>query len=578
MRSLQRKIDQQYISQNEILGRLSKTRVYLRALVVLLVFPFLLAGPARAMAQSDVAASLSVPIDPKINVELVWVAPGEFLQGSPGTESGREPDEIQHRVKITQGFYIGKYPITIEQFQSFANQTNYKTEAERGSSGGFGWNGQDLVQSPEFNWKNPGYPTSQNHPVTIVTFEDAQAFCKWLSSKSKSRVQLPSESQWELACRAGTQGRTYAGDTDEQIDEIAWTKANSTGAQAVGAKRPNALGIFDMSGNVSEWCLDVYGAYPAIAQSDPLATTPDSGDKLRNVLRGGSWNRDRRRARSAARFRADPKSRNADIGFRIVIMRSGDGSAVAELDAKGFDGNANAIAEPVAIAQTNQPQEPLNVAPQGPTTTPTSAEPTRNDSFLSKLGGMAVCFGIPLFLIVCIRYLLKSVSKSFSPHNSPSRSSDGMQTTGTSNNAPLARGGNSAFNQGVVSGALGEMMDSRCQAFPQGFWFDTTGIEAGSIVKIEYEIDGRVDQYQFEVESMNRQRVYLGAKPSKVTIREIINPVGDNWLRDTGSLVPNQPPLFDTFSSDQRIQNQASSDDSPGSGALFGDSRFPSAY
>jgi hypothetical protein len=153
-----------------------------------------------------------------------------------------------------------------------------------------------------------------------------------------------------------------------------------------------------------------------------------------------------------------------------------------------------------------------------------------------------------------------------------------MQTKGNSNQTPLARGGNSAFNQGVALGALGEMMDSRCQAFPQGFWFDTTGIEAGSIVKIEYEIDGRVDQYQFEVESMNRQRVYLGAKPSKVTIREIINPVGDNWIKDTGSLVPNQPPLFDTFSSDQRIQNPSTNDDAPGTGALFGDSRFPSAY
>lgn len=544
-------------------------------LILLVAWQLLVSHQLPVVAQTE-SASASIPLGPNLNVDLVWVAPGTFVQGSPETESGREPDEIQHRVTISKGFYIGKYPITVEQFQVFVDQTQYKTEAERGASGGFGWNGQDLVQSPEFHWRTPGYPSSKNHPVTIVTLEDAQAFCRWLSGKSKMKVQIPTESQWEFACRAGSSDRTYAGDTDEHIDEIAWTKVNSLGAQAVGGKRPNALGIFDMCGNVSEWCLDVYGKYSATNQTDPIATKPDAGDKPRNVLRGGSWNRDRRRARSAARFRSDPKSRNADIGFRVVVLRSGNLPDVAELEANEFDAVATAIAEPTDPPSTTRPQIPEEGGMAGSMAPSSYQVESSNSTLLSNLSGLLCCFAVPVIpgigIFFLISMLRRSASLAVTTHS---------ESAGGDFQRANARGTGSAFSTGVAIGALGELMDQRCQAFPQGFWFDTTGIKAGSIVRIQYEIDGRVDQYQFEVENMDRQRVFLGAKPTKVTVLGITPPDGDDWRDDDGSIFPNQPPMIDPTSRDKPFGDSSERDEpnsNQGAGSLFGGSRFPSAY
>ena len=583
MRAIQSELDMQGVSEMIAASDVpSASWISSWTLIFFAVWHFAVVGPSTVVAQTGSVATQTesattlVPLEPNINVELVWVAPGTFIQGSPETELGREPDEIQHRVTISKGFYIGKYPITIEQFQSFVNQTRYKTEAERGTSGGFGWNGQDLVQSPEFDWRNPGYPSSKSHPVTIITLEDAQAFCKWLSSKSKMKVQLPTESQWEFACRAGSGERTYAGDTDEHIDEIAWTKVNALGAQSVGGKRPNSLGIFDMCGNVSEWCLDIYGKYPATNQTDPVATVPDAGEKPRNVLRGGSWNRDRRRARSAARFRSDPKSRNADIGFRVVVMRPGNQPDVAELDANEFDAVANTIAEPSVQQETSRSQAPLDGDVGGsmaPTSYQTGGPKT---SFIGDALGLVSCFAIPAVPGIGVFYLISMLRK-----NASRAASSSSETTPVGTQKPLARGSGSAFATGAAIGALGEWMDPRCQSFPQGFWFDTTGIKPGSVVRIEYEIDGRVDQYQFEVENMDRQRVFLGGKPTKVTILGITPPDGDDWRDDDGSIFPNQPPAHDPFSRDSQSGNASDHDESrssQGSGSLFGGSRFPSAY
>lgn len=583
MRAIKPELDLQGVSEMIAASDISSESWISRlAMIFFAVWHFAVVVPSTVVAQTGSAvaqtesATMLVSLEPNINVELVWVAPGTFLQGSPETELGREPDEIQHRVTISKGFYIGKYPITIEQFQSFVNQTRYKTEAERGTSGGFGWNGQDLVQSPEFDWRNPGYPSSTSHPVTIITLEDAQAFCKWLSSKSKMKVQLPTESQWEFACRAGSQERTYAGDTDEHIDEIAWTKVNALGAQAVGGKKPNSLGIFDMCGNVSEWCLDIFGRYPATSQTDPVATKPDAGEKLRNVLRGGSWNRDRRRARSAARFRSDPKSRNADIGFRVVVMRPGNQPDVAELDANEFDAVANTIAEPSVQQETSRSQAPLD-GEVGGSMAPTSYQTGRpKTSFIGDALGVLCCFAVPAVPGIGVFYLISMLRKNAS--RAASSSSD---TSPVGTQRPLARGSGSAFATGAAIGAMGELLDPRCQPFPQGFWFDTTGMKPGSIVRIQYEIDGRVDQYQFEVENMDRQRVFLGGKPTKVTILGITPPDGDDWRDDDGSIFPNQPPAHDPFSRDSQSGNASDHDDSrssQGSGSLFGGSRFPSAY
>ncbi|HET6410410.1 MAG TPA: SUMF1/EgtB/PvdO family nonheme iron enzyme, partial [Chthoniobacteraceae bacterium] len=170
------------------------------------------------------AQETTLPLGGGVDLTVIRVEPGTFQQGSPATEAGRGSDESQRSVSISRSYFLGKSPITRGQFARFVAETNFRTEAEKGTSGGFGYEGGKLVQRREYTWRSPGFSQTDNDPVVTVTWNDAQAFMGWLSRKTGSKFEFPTEAQWEFACRAGTDS-PYAGAAT--ADEIAWHKGNA---------------------------------------------------------------------------------------------------------------------------------------------------------------------------------------------------------------------------------------------------------------------------------------------------------------------------------------------------------------
>ncbi len=245
-----------------------------------------------------------------IGMNLKWILGGEFLMGSDDSDKDAGDNEKpQHRVRITQPYYLGVHQVTRGQFGRFVQATRYQTEAEKDGEGGYGWDALtgEWAVDPKFTWRSPGFDQTDDHPVVIVGWKDALAFCDWLGKREGQQYRLPTEAEWEYACRAGSTTRYYSGDDPEtlvQVGNVAdatakekfpkWTTiAGRDGyvfTAPVGQFRPNALGLFDMHGNVWEWCSDWYGGdyYKQFKQSpaiDPLGSER-AGSR---VIRGGGW-------------------------------------------------------------------------------------------------------------------------------------------------------------------------------------------------------------------------------------------------------------------------------------------------
>ena len=208
-----------------------------------------------------------------------WCPEGTFMMGSPSGEDGRYGDEKQHQVTLTKGFWMLETEVTQKQWKAIMGS-------------------------------NPSHFKGDNLPVENVSWNDCQEFCKKCALLGMP-VQLPTEAQWEYACRAGSTG-PYAGN----LDEMAWFEDNSgRKTHPVGTKKPNAWGLYDMHGNVWEWCADWYdGDYPSGSVTDPIG--PSNGSD--RVVRGGSWCYYARRCRSAYRGYRAPGGRDDDLGFRVL--------------------------------------------------------------------------------------------------------------------------------------------------------------------------------------------------------------------------------------------------------------------
>ena len=283
--------------KNKILGMV----VIVSMLSVLIIFGC--AGKTKESHMKDTAKGERAPlIDPSarevfinsIGMKFVYIAGGNFTMGSPPGEYGRDNSEIQHQVTLTKGFYMQITEVTQRQWKKImGNNCSFFSNC-----------GDDC-------------------PVEQVSWNDAQEFIKRLNQRENTkRYRLPTEAEWEYACRAGSKTAFTNGGIEKEfrsynsnLEAVGWYYKNSeNGTHSVAQKEPNAWGLYDMHGNVWEWCQDWEGKYSFKAVTDP--TGPPTG--LSRIRRGGSWSHYPMFCRSAYRSWFPPKNKSPDLGFRVV--------------------------------------------------------------------------------------------------------------------------------------------------------------------------------------------------------------------------------------------------------------------
>ncbi|MBP7451560.1 MAG: formylglycine-generating enzyme family protein [Ottowia sp.] len=317
-----------------------------------------LADPVRPGAQATTASAL--PTD-RLGIAFVRVPAGEFMMGSDESPAAlakafphADPKRLAdfkdeapvHRVRLTRDVWMGSHAVTVGQFREFLRQSGYVPESVRDGTGAYGFNPDytppnteraDLFEGrdPRYSWSHTGFDQTDQHPVVNVTWHDAVAMARWLTEREGVVYRLPTEAEWEYAARAGTRARFPAGDDPASLLQTAntfdretalrwprWREQAGDGSDGfaftapVGSFKPNALGLYDMVGNVWEWCSDWYEEdyYAHSPVDDPKG--PAEGTV--KVRRGGSWHSWPLYARTAFRNWNTPSTRYVLVGFRLV--------------------------------------------------------------------------------------------------------------------------------------------------------------------------------------------------------------------------------------------------------------------
>jgi formylglycine-generating enzyme required for sulfatase activity len=222
----------------------------------------------------------------RAGIRMVLIPAGEFEMGSPKSESWRYAEEKLHAVKITQPFYLGATEVTQAQFEAVMR-------------------------------RNPSYYKGADRPVEHVTWSDAVEFCRRLNFMDGRPYRLPTEAEWEYACRAGTDDKFYSGDNDADLFKAAWVGGvSSSHTHPVAKLAPNNFGLFDMLGNVYEWCADFYDANYYLKSPKTNPRGPAQG--VERVIRGGAYNEPVQNVRCAYRTGKEPAKQQANLGFRIA--------------------------------------------------------------------------------------------------------------------------------------------------------------------------------------------------------------------------------------------------------------------
>jgi len=310
----------------------TKGNISWKALIVIAAVGFLVAGisqipaPWGIQSEGKENARAQIPKDLRqgfkspISMKMVAIPAGNFVMGACDGDSEALPDELPCRtITFTKPFQMGVYEVTVAQFVEFVEAQGYKTQAE--SSGLGGWKASTAsswgIQHPDLNWSSPGYPIASDLPVTMVSYEDALAFCEWLSRRDGKNYRLPTEAEWEYACRAGsTDVYPFPFKSRDSYCWSLWNTKKTVCPRPVGTRQPNPWGLFDMVGNAREWCLDWYGEKAYLLSQKEFPQGPAKG-ALR-VIRGGCFMDMNSFLRSSHRGYIAPDQVLNNQGFRVV--------------------------------------------------------------------------------------------------------------------------------------------------------------------------------------------------------------------------------------------------------------------